>query len=96
MLCLLYSFLTIVFSILSPFWLHFGAPKAAWEPSKSSFFRTWIQEGLQEALRIDVGLILEPILLICGSILGGLGEILATFWEGFGESFGSKEKLGCS
>ena len=27
-------------------WGHFGAPKATWEPSKSSFFRTWLQDGL--------------------------------------------------
>ena len=25
---------------------HFGAPKATWEPSKSSLFRTWLQDGL--------------------------------------------------
>ena len=90
MLCFLYSFFNAFFSIWSPFWLHFGIPKATLELSKSIIFRKRIQGGLQGPF----GSIWEPkvnskkpfgsILKPCGSILDGFWDVWGRFLEGFG------------
>ena len=72
------------------FWLHFGAPNATLELSKSILFRKRVQGGLQEAFWIDLGtqgefqeafwIDFETMWVHLGWVLGGLGENL----EGFG------------
>ena len=64
----------VSWALLGASWLVFGR-------SKSSFFSTWAQDGLQEAFWIDFGW-----------TLGGFWEDLGGFGEGFGriqKPFGS-------
>ena len=69
----------VSWALLGASWLVFGR-------SKSSFFSTWAQDGLQEAFWIDLG-----------SILGGFGESLGRDLEEFGSLVrGSWGKLGRS
>jgi hypothetical protein len=87
MLCFLYSFFHVCFSIWSPFWLHFRAPKTTLEPSKSILFRKRVQGGLQRAFCIDFGsqgTLQEAFGIDFGTKWVAFGNV----WEGVGEIFG--------
>ena len=66
------------------FWTLLDASRPLFGRSKSNFFLAWVQDGVQEGFRIDLGTIWE-----------GLGEIWEEFgrvWEGFWQVWGSSWK----
>ena len=99
MLGCLYSFLDVVFSIWSPFSLHFGAPTATLEPSKSTLFRERVQGGLQRPfgsileLKVNSKKPFGSILKPCGSIWDGFWEVWGRVWRALGLSPAHKSTL---
>ena len=69
-------------ALLGVSWLFLGC-------SKSSFFKAWAQDGLQEAFWVDLGSISEGF----GMIWGGFGEEFGTRLETFGPA-GADSLLG--
>ena len=57
-------------------WALLGASWPSWGRSKSSFFLTLVQDGLQEAFWIDFGSILEGFGRDLGGVWGDLGRLL--------------------
>jgi len=70
------------------FWALLGASGPFFGPSRSSFYKAWVQDGLQEGFWIDFGWLLEGFGRVWGRIWEGLGRILANFGMDFGEIWG--------
>ena len=61
------------------FWALFGASGPFFGRSRSSFYKALVQDGLQEAFRIDFGWLLEGF----GRILANLGMDFGEMWADF-------------
>ena len=71
------------------FWALLGDSWAFFRRSKSSLFKAWVQDGLQEAFWIDFGRVLEGFGEGLGRNLGGFGR----FCAGCGQILGAFGKM---